>query len=125
MKEVLIREQPNEPLVNYVRIHRRKACLSQRELGQALGYRDEGAVARHEQFRGLPPFLVALGYEIIFQLPVSEIFPGLKQTMAFGVEQRLVEFESKLRMQADTGSQNSMIARKLEWLSERRSSGCK
>jgi len=125
MKEVLIREQPNEPLVNYVRIHRRKACLTQRELGQALGYRDEGAVARHERFRGLPPFLIALGYEIVFQLPVSEIFPGLKQTMALGVEQRLAEFEKTLQMQADAGSRDSMIARKLEWLSERRSSGYK
>jgi DNA-binding XRE family transcriptional regulator len=125
MNNTLIHEQSNEPLVNYVRIHRRRVGLSQRELGRVLGYGSEDAVARHERFRSLPPFLIGLGYEIVFQLPVSEIFPGLKQTLAFGIEQRLTEFETELRMQADTGSGNATVARKLEWLSERRSSGYK
>jgi DNA-binding XRE family transcriptional regulator len=122
MKHILVREQSKEPLVNYVRVHRRRACLSQRELGQVLGYRDEGAVARHERFRSLPPLLIALGYEIIFQQPVAELFPGLKQTVAFGIEMRMAEFENDLRTRSGAGPQAAAIARKLEWLSERRSS---
>ncbi len=94
MKQILGCEQSNEPLVNYLCVNRRRAGLSQWELGQILGYRDEDAVARHERFRSLPPFLIALGYEVIFQQPVSEIFPGLRQTVAFGIERRLAEFEN-------------------------------
>ena len=113
-------EQSNEPLVNYVRVHRRKAFLSQRELGQFLGYGDDGAVARHERFRSLPPFLIALGYEIVFKIPVSEMFPGLKLTMEVGVEKRIAEFEQHLRMKSGMGPQAEIVARKLEWISERR-----
>jgi hypothetical protein len=109
-----------KPLVNYVRVHRRKAGLSQRELGTVLGYRDEGAVAKHERFDTLPPFLSALGYEAIFRVSVAEIFPGLKQVVEFGVEKRIAEFESELRTRSGTGRQAAAITRKLEWLSQRR-----
>lgn len=116
----LTNQQSGEPLVNYVRVHRRKAYLSQRELGQMLGYDDEGAIARHERFRSLPPFLIALGYEIVFKIPVSELFPGLKQTMEIGIEKRIAEFEQDLRTKSGLGPQAAVIARKLEWISERR-----
>lgn len=120
MTKRLTHQQSNEPLVNYVRVHRRKAGLSQRDLGQMLGYDSEGAVARHEQFRALPPFLIALGYEVVFRVSVSEMFPGLKQTVEFGIEKRVAEFENDLRMKSGRGAQAAAIARKLEWLSERR-----
>lgn len=113
-------EQLNEPLVNYLRIHRRKAGLSQPELAWVLGYSDEGALAKHERFQSLPPFLIALGYEVIFQVPVSELFPGLLQSVAFGIEERLAEFESRLREQSATGPSAAWTARKLEWMNERR-----
>lgn len=113
-------EQSNEPLVNYVRAHRRRANLTQRDLAQMLGYTKEGAVARHEQFRSLPPLLIALGYEVVFRVPVAELFPGLKQTVEFGIEKRIAEFEQDLRVRTGTWPQAALIARKLEWLSERR-----
>jgi len=94
--------------------------LSQRELGQLLGYSDEGAVARHEGFCSLPPFLIALGYEVIFRVSASEIFPGLKQTMEFGIEKRLADFENELRSRSVAGQRTAVIARKLQWLGERR-----
>ncbi len=116
-------DQSNEPLVNYVRVHRRRAGLSQRELGQVLGYSDEGAVARHERFCSLPPFLTALGYEIIFRVPVAEMFPGLKETVEFGIEKRIAEFEDDLLTRSGgPGPKAAVVARKLEWLSERRRS---
>ena len=120
MAKFLTTEQSNEPLVNYLRIHRRKAGLSQYELGKILGYDSYGAVARHEQFSALPPFLVALGYEIVFRVPVGDIFPGVRETVEFAVERSLAQFEADLQNRPGTGSQAAAVAQKLEWLSQRR-----
>src|SRR5258708_7262137 len=122
MQQILIHEQPNDPLVNYLRVHRRTAGLTQHEVGRALGYADDGAVARHEQFRSVPPFLMAIGYEIVFKIPVSHLFPGLKQTIELGIEGRLAEFEKEL-LERESRKSLAATARKLEWLIERRSSG--
>ena len=109
-------------LVNYVRAHRKRAGLSQLELALILGYRNEGVISRHELFRSVPPLLMALGYEVVFQTPVSELFPGLRETVENGIESSLAEFESALRKQKSEAarSQVPVITRKLEWINERR-----
>jgi transcriptional regulator with XRE-family HTH domain len=109
-------------LVNYVRARRKRAGLSQRELALILGYRNEGVVSRHELFRSVPPLLMALGYEVVFQTSVSELFPGLRETVENAIEGNLTEFESALRKQKDQAprSQMPVITRKLDWLNERR-----
>jgi transcriptional regulator with XRE-family HTH domain len=108
-------------LVNYIRVRRRQAGLSQRELAQILGYRNEGVVSRHERFRSVPPLLMALGYEVVFQTSVSELFPGLRQTIGDVIESSLTEFESTLRQQQARAarSQLPLVTRKLDWLEER------
>jgi transcriptional regulator with XRE-family HTH domain len=109
-------------LVNYVRAHRKRAGLSQLELALILGYRNEGVISRHELFRSVPPLLMALGYEVVFQTSVSELFPGLKETIENAIESSLAEFESTLHTQQTQAarSQVPVITRKLEWLNERR-----
>ena len=109
-------------LVNYVRAHRKRAGLSQLELAMILGYRNEGVVSRHELFRSVPPLLMALGYEVVFQTSVSELFPGLRETVENAIEISLAEFESVLRKQQNQAvrSQVPVIARKLEWINGRR-----
>ncbi len=109
-------------LVNYVRSHRKHAGLSQRELATILGYCDEGVVSRHELFRSVPPLLIALGYEVIFQTPISHIFPGLKETIESVIERNLTDFESTLIEKAASTprSQIGLLNRKLHWLDARR-----
>jgi DNA-binding XRE family transcriptional regulator len=109
-------------LVNYVRAHRKRAGLSQRELALILGYRNEGVVSRHELFRSVPPLLIALGYEVIFQTSVSDLFPGLRETVENALEGSLTEFEGTLRKKKDHAKirQLPAMTRKLEWLNERR-----
>lgn len=110
-----------EPLVNYVRVHRQRANLSQNELAQVLGYRDYDSVAKHERFKSLPPLLIAIGYEIIFQEPVTEIFAGLRYAVEQAIEQRLETFEAQLRDKSVRGFRLKAHNRKLEWLEERKS----
>jgi transcriptional regulator with XRE-family HTH domain len=109
-------------LVNYVRARRKRAGLSQRELALILGYRNEGVISRHELFRSIPPLLIGLGYEVVFQASVSDLFPGLRETVEDAIEGSLSEFEDALLKQKEraTGGQLPVLRRKLEWLNERR-----
>ncbi len=109
----------NLTLANCLRSHRRRVGLSQEELGRLLGYHDETAVAKHERFKTMPPFLTALGYEVIFGVSVSALFPGITQTIALGVDARLAELERQLRNSVEEGVPAALISRKLEWLDER------
>jgi transcriptional regulator with XRE-family HTH domain len=109
-------------LANFLRLHRRRTGLSQEGLGRLLGYDDESAVAKHERFQAMPPFLVALGYEIIFQVPVSQLFPGVMETVALGIEARLDELERSLRQSGETARLTAAAKRTLDWLEARRGS---
>jgi len=110
-------------LPNYIRIHRRRAGLSQEELGELLGFRAE-SVARHEQFQAVPDLRIAIGYEIVFRIPVSELFAGLRGDAATEVEAKLARLEELLGRRNASGRDANETARKLVWLSERKNGHC-
>lgn len=105
---------------SYLRTHRRKYGLSQSDLADILGLINEHQVSRHERSLTLPLLLTAIGYEIIFQVPVAELFPGIYETVRSNIEKRLDEIEEQLHQSSVKGRQAILIARKLEWLWERR-----
>lgn len=113
----------SDRLPNYLRTHRKKTGLSQRDVGRVLGYQDEGPISRHEQFHSAPPLLIALGYEVVFRVPISEIFAGLRDAVEQDVEERLSELEQELQKRSGKGRHAAGTARKLEWISERKCSG--
>jgi len=106
-------------IANYLRLHRRKSGLSQRELAQIVGSLTDIPVSRHERSVTVPALLIALSYEVIFHVPISEIFPGLYQIVATGIEERLASLESDLQTSTAKGLQAASIARKLEFFWER------
>jgi DNA-binding XRE family transcriptional regulator len=108
-------------LGNRLRMHRRKAGLSQRELGQLVGYKRRWPVSRHERSRTAPPLLTALAYEAVFGVPVSAIFTGIHETVAQGIEQNIGAFEKELRDRNSKSRRPNETAQKLEWLTQRRS----
>jgi len=109
-----------DPLDAYLRMYRKKAGLTQREMGSLLGYDDENAVGRHERLKTLPPFLIALGYEVVFKTPVGKLFSGLKETVEKAVEPRILELEEELQRKGVKQRGGLRNAQKLAWLSERR-----
>jgi DNA-binding XRE family transcriptional regulator len=113
--------QTNRRLPNYLRTHRRKVGLTQRELGLVLGYGDEGTVSKHEKFDATPPLEIAIGYGIVFRVPLSELFAGLRDEVGGEIEGRLAELEEHLGRQSVRDRNAIAIARKLMWLSERKS----
>lgn len=118
----MTKAQVDQRLANYLRMHRRNVGLTQRELGHILGHCNEGPVSRHERFRATPSLAVALGYEVVFRVPVSEIFAGLRDEVEEEVEEKLVELEEQLGQRSTKDRNANVTARKLIWLCERRNS---
>ncbi len=106
---------------NYLRMHRRKAGLSQRELGRLLGYKRSWQISRHERSQTAPPLLIALAYQQVFRTPVSAIFAGMAATVEQAVEENVVEFEKGLQEKDATGRAANEVAQKLTWITNRKS----
>jgi len=107
---------------NYLRSCRKRSGLSQIDLAQLLGYPDEGTVSRHERLRCVPPLQIALCYEALYRVPVSELFSTAYEAAEQKVEARLAEMEHGLQQCSAKGRDAAMIARKLTWMQERRQS---
>lgn len=105
---------------SYLRTHRKKSGLTQRELAAILGCIGEGQISRHERGTNTPPLPVAIAYEVLFGAPIASIFSGIRATVARTIETRLRDMERKLQAKSAKGSDASAIAQKLEWLSQRR-----
>lgn len=104
-------------LSNYIRTHRKRAGLSQRELARILDYTTKVTVFRHERVLALPPLLAALGYEVLFSVPISELFAGMREAVEQTVEERLTELEQELRRTPETEKARRQT---LEWIAVRR-----
>jgi DNA-binding XRE family transcriptional regulator len=98
----------------YLRYLRRKSGLSQAELAQILGSVSATQISRHERSRTLPSILTALGYQVVFRMPVSDLFPGLFHTVEAGIEERLREFELDSNSRSAKGGTALSIARQME-----------
>ena len=115
--------QIDRRIPNYLRTHRRKVGLTQRDLARVLGYEnDQGTVSRHERFHSTPPLEIAIGYEIVFRVPVSEIFAGLRDEIEEGIEGRLADLEEGLGQRSGRDRSAIAIAQTLMWLCERKNS---
>ena len=94
--------------------------MSQRELAQLMGYDHQGQISRHERSQTIPPLSNALGYEVVFRVPLSAIFAGLHGTVAKAIEANLATFEESLRRRSHDNPRAKGVAQKLQWLAERR-----
>lgn len=108
------------PLASYLRSHRLKACMSQREVAELVGFIAHHQVSNHEQLTTIPTLFVALSYQVIFAVPVAELFPGLFETIRHNIEGRLMTMEKALQDSIAKGRKAETVARKLEWLAQRR-----
>jgi len=105
---------------NYLRAHRRRSGLTQHEVGELLGYKDPGQVARHERSMSLPPLTIALTYEVIFRVPVAVLFVGLNVSAKENIERKLQLLEAQLQGRTALDRDAKLVAQKLVWLKERR-----
>jgi len=109
-----------DPYTARLRNLRKRSGLSQKELAHILGFRSGVPVSRHERSDSVPDLLTAFGYEAIFRVPISQMFPGLYETVELGIEERLTNMEDELGQSAAKGREAIPVARKLEFLYGRR-----
>ena len=108
----------NGRLENYLRTYRKKAGLSQRDIGVLLAYSGD-AISRYEQSTTMPPLFAAIAYEIIFQTPVSVLFPGIRDAAKSAITDRLRKLEEELQAQHGKGARATRVSQRLAWLAER------
>jgi DNA-binding XRE family transcriptional regulator len=89
-------------------------------LARLLGFRSEVPVSRHEHSSTAPDLQTALSYEAIFRVPISELFPGAYRVVLAGIEEQLASMEEALQQSTVKGRGAAIIARKLEFLCERK-----
>lgn len=109
-------------VASHLRFHRVRSGLSRKELADVLGSISKSQVGRHERGAFTPTFITAISLEIVFRTKISELFPGVYETVRQNVEQRLYSLEAQLQENTARGRKAALIARKLEWLWERRNS---
>lgn len=64
-------------LPNYLRTHRKRACLSQEEVAFLLGSTSDARISRHERSAQTPNLRTLLGYELLFRTPIRELYGGV------------------------------------------------
>ena len=108
----------NPRLPNYLRAQRRKSGLSQNEVAFLLGRMNGAQVSRYEKRRRLPSVETALACEVIFGVPVGELFAGVRDSIGKDIEKRRRELSAKLQTKASKGSEAQITAHKLRWLTD-------
>jgi DNA-binding XRE family transcriptional regulator len=106
-------------LSNYIRTHRKRIGLRQSELARILGYNSKVTISRHERVFALPSLLAALGYEVLFAIPVSDLFAGMREAVAQAIDTRLGELEKDLLQEQE---RRGARAQTLNWIASRRKS---
>ena len=101
-----------QKLPNYLRTHRRRTGLSQREVAFLLGSRTAETVCRYERFQRTPSLFMALACEILFQIPIREILGGEYQKVEEAVRRRARCLTAELI----TPNPDQLTARKLSLL---------
>ena len=94
--------------------------MSQRELAELIGIIEHHQVSNHERSSAVPSLFAALSYQAVFAVPVTELFPGIYETIRLNVEERLAELQTRLQNTAPKGRHAQAVAQKLEWIHKRR-----
>jgi transcriptional regulator with XRE-family HTH domain len=76
-------------LPNYLRTHRKRACLSQKEVAFLIGSKSGARVCRYERNRQAPNLRTLLAYEILFRSPIQEVYGGVADEVELGLKRRV------------------------------------
>jgi len=80
-----------------------------------VGYGHAHAVSKHERSRTAPPLLVALAYQVIFEIPIDQLFPGFYAAVMQSVSQNVQELKLDMEKRKVKPSPE-----KAQWLTTRR-----
>lgn len=99
---------------NYLKMYRRRTNLSQDTLAFLLGAQGESKVSRYERGRRTPNLPTLLGYSLIFNAPLQELFAGSAEDVAITIHERAAQRRTQLRAKPGTPA----LAREIQFLDE-------
>jgi transcriptional regulator with XRE-family HTH domain len=102
-------------MASYLRSHRLKSGMSQRELAYLVGILSHQQVSQHERSTAVPSLIAAVAYQFVFGTPITELFPGLVESVKLNVDERLYRMQKELQDTTAKGREAQKIARTLEW----------
>ena len=62
---------------HYLRRYRLRAALTQKEMAHLLGCQSPATVCQYEARKREPDLRAALAYQVVFGVPLVELFPGI------------------------------------------------
>lgn len=83
-------------LENYLRMHRRRAGLTQADVAYLLGVQSSGKVSRYERFARRPALETAVAFEIILGVPIGDLFAGVREDVEHEVKKRARRLRRRL-----------------------------
>lgn len=86
----------SKKLQNYLRTHRRRAGLTQKQVAFLLGIKSVTRISRYERFHRLPDFRTSIGLEVIFHASARELFAGPYEEVEREIEKRARLLAAKL-----------------------------
>lgn len=102
----------SQKLPNYLRTHRKRLALSQKDIAFLLGVKSGAKVSHYERFTRLPSLKTALAFEALYHIPVKDLFEGL-----YHESEKKTQERSKILLQTmNLSSQSAMLSRKQEIL---------
>jgi len=99
---------------SYLRTHRKRLGLTQRELMLLLGCDSDTTVGRYERLSRKPDLKTALACQIIFSVSAHEVFPGIYAP----VEEAVIERVRLLIVEISAARQTARRDYKLETLQD-------
>lgn len=95
-------------LENYLRMHRRRAGLTQAHVAYLLGAHSSAKVSRYERFARRPALETAIAFAIILDVPVGELFTGVQEDVEHEVKKRARRLRRRLMQQQ--GNRRTLVA---------------
>src|SRR5262245_12507020 len=99
-------------LLNYIRMHRKRAGLSQAEMAFLLGCNTGAKVSRYERFARRPNLETVFACEALLGVPARELFAGIYQKVEETIHQRAQILAERL----NSGNPDCFTRQKLEKL---------
>ena len=100
----------HEPLRTYLRTYRRRTCLSQDDVAFLLGSLDGGIVSRHERGHRTPVLAGLLGYSLVFNASLHQLYEGTSRNVQAIVCKRARGLLRSLERQPHTPVRQRKIA---------------
>ncbi|MBE7487006.1 helix-turn-helix transcriptional regulator [bacterium] len=102
----------SQPLHNYLRMFRRSAGLTQKELAYLLGIHSASPISRYERSLREPSLHTLLAFELIFRTPGRRLFAGVYEDL----HRRTLGRTKRLLARMEKSRTDAHLARKRETL---------